>query len=235
MIRAVCYNKIMDFIDNHNLFIGISEKKDGPMKNSLENRFQFFKNQGLEDKIIISAGLVHKNKVVIIDNISKAEIISDCDALITDQNQYLLTVTVADCLPIYFYDQNKKVIAIAHAGWRGVVSKIAGEVINQFINYYHSDLRDIKVFIGPHLKDCHFEVKNDVASQFKLSDSVIKDEKIYINLAAAVKNQLVESGVSGSNISISQECTYCLTDKYFSFRRDNPKEIDAMIAYIGLK
>lgn len=235
MIRAVCYNKIMDFIDNHNLFIGISEKKDGPMKNSLENRFQFFKNQDLGNRVIISAGLIHKNKVVIVDNISKDEIIPDCDALITDQNKYLLTVTVADCLPIYFYDHNKKVIALAHAGWRGVVSKIAGEVINQFINHYHSDLSDVKVFIGPHIKDCHFEVKNDVVGQFKISDSIVRDRKIYINLSRAVKDQFIKLGVFGDNISISQECTYCLTDKYFSFRRDNPKEIEAMVAYIGLK
>ncbi|MHB8904014.1 MAG: polyphenol oxidase family protein, partial [Patescibacteria group bacterium] len=153
----------MDFIDNHNLFIGISDQKDGPMKNSLENRFRFFKTQGLNNKIIVSAGLVHQNKVTIVDNFDKNEIIPECDALITDQNKYLLTITVADCLPIYFYDQNKKVIAIAHAGWRGVVYKIAGEVINQFINHYHSNLNDIEVFIGPHIRDCHFEVKDDVA------------------------------------------------------------------------
>ncbi|MHB8904461.1 MAG: laccase domain-containing protein, partial [Patescibacteria group bacterium] len=55
------------------------------------------------------------------------------------------------------------------------------------------------------------------------------------NLSRAVKDQLIKLGVQGDNISISPECTYCLTDKYFSFRRDNPKEIEAMIAYIGLK
>lgn len=225
----------MDFLDNKNLLIGISEKKDGPMKDSSENRLRFFKKQGLDNKIIVSAGLAHKNKVIIIDNISKSETIPDCDALITDRPNYFLAITVADCLPIYFYDRNKKVIAIAHAGWRGVVSKIAGGVIDKFISRYYSDLRDIEVFIGPHLKDCHFEVKNDVASQFKVSDYIVRDKKIYINLAAAVKNQLVEAGVSSHNIKISSECTYCLPNKYFSFRRDKPKEIEAMIAYIGLK
>jgi len=225
----------MNLTDNQNIYLGISEKKDGPMKNSLENRFLFFKNKKLDKKIIISAGLNHENKVVVIDNLDESTIIPNCDALITNQDKYLLTITVADCLPIYFYDKNKKVIALAHAGWRGVVSEIATEVIKSLVGNYGSSPKDIEVFIGPHIQNCHFEVKNDVMSQFKTSDSVIQDEKIYINLSRVVKNQLIESGIAKNNIDISPDCTYCLNDKYFSFRRDNPKELETMIAYIGLK
>lgn len=225
----------MNYISNQNIYLGISEKKDGSMKGSLENCLLFFKNRGLDNKIIISAELVHKNKVVIIDNLDKNEIIPDCDALITNQSKYLLTITVADCLPIYFYDKNKKVIALAHAGWRGVVLEIVKEVIDQFISHYNSNLGDIEIFVGPHIRDCHFEVKSDVASQFKSSDSIIRNGRIYINLSRTVRDQLLGLGILNNNISISQECTYCLSDKYFSFRRDNPKELEAMVAYIGLK
>jgi len=225
----------MNFIDNQNLYIGISDKKDGPMKSSSENRLLFFKKQNLDNKIIVSAGLVHKNRVVIVDNINESQSILDCDALITNRSKYLLTITVADCLPIYFYDKNKKVVALAHAGWRGVVSKIAAEVINVFTGYYNSNPNDIEVFIGPHIKDCHFEVKDDVSSQFKASDYEIRDEKIYINLSNVVKDQLLQLNINNDNISISNECTYCLKDKYFSYRRDNPAELETMIAYIGLR
>lgn len=225
----------MSFIDNNEIHFGISEKKDGPMKYSPENRLLFLKNKKLENKIIVSAGLAHKNKVIVVDNINKNEIIADCDALITNQNKYLLTVTVSDCLPIYFYDNNKGVVAIAHAGWRGVVSEIAKEVINKFINYYNSDPTDIKVFIGPHIKDCCFEVKEDVSDQFKISCQVIRNRKTYLNLSKAVTEQLIESSVLVDNIKISNECTYCIADKYFSHRRDKSTEIQAMIAYIGLK
>ena len=223
----------MNFNNTQNIHLGISQKKDCPMKSSLENRLSFFKQTNLDTKIIVSAGLIHKNKVIIIDDILENTIIPNCDALITNNNKCLLTITVADCLPIYFYDKNKNVVAIAHAGWRGVVSKIAEKVINQFINHYHSDINDIEVFIGPHIKDCHFEIKDDVVNQFKQSDLIIKEDKIYINLSQIIKNQLNELGIN--NIEASDECTYCLTDKYFSYRRDNPKELETMIAYIGLK
>ena len=159
----------------------------------------------------------------------------DCDALITDKGKYLLTITVADCLPVYFYDQKKKVVAIAHAGWRGVVSKIAAAVISAFVKNYGSTPSDLEVFIGPHIRDCHFEVKADVASQFESSDLVLRGGKTYIDLAGAVRKQLVGSGVSDLNIRVSSECTSCLNKKYFSFRRDKPQELETMIAYIGLR
>ena len=227
----------MDFLKNKNIYLGISEREAGPMLlgSSHEKRLSFFKKNGLDNKIVISARLVHENRVAIIDYINENQIIPDCDALITNQNKYLLTVTVADCLPIYFYDRNKRVVAIAHAGWRGVVSKIANEVIEKFISYYGSELGDIEIFIGPHIHDCHFEVKKDVADEFNSSDQIIRDEKIYINLGKIVTEQLIESGILNTSINISSECTYCVSDKYYSFRRDKPKEKEVMIAYIGLK
>ncbi len=225
----------MNFTDKHDLYLGISEKKDGPMKNSLENRLLFLKDNKLVNKIIVSAGLVHKNKVVIVDDIKENRVISNCDALITNQSKYLLTITVADCLPIYFFDQRKKVVALVHAGWRGVVSKITAEVINVFKSHYGSNLNDIEIFIGPHIKDCHFEVKADVCKQFESSDCATRDKKTYVNLSNVVKNQLLRLNIKNDNISISDECTYCLKDKYFSYRRDNPKQLETMLAYIGLK
>lgn len=223
----------MNFTDNQNLHIGMSDKKDGAMKSSVENRLLFFKNKGLDDKNIVSAALVNKNKVVVVDNIEESQIIQECDALITSQHKNLLTITVADCLPIYFYDNNKKVVALAHAGWRGVALSIAKEVVNKFINHYHSNLSDIEIFIGPYIQDCHFEVKSDVLSEFKDCNVITRDEKTYINLAQIVEEQLLQLGIN--NINISEECTYCLNAKYFSYRRDKPKVLETMIAYIGLK
>ena len=225
----------MDFTDNQNLYLGISEKKDGPMKDSPKNRLLFFKNLNLDNKIIVSAGLVHKNKVLIVNNINKSQPIPNCDALITDQNKYLLTITVADCLPIYFYDKKKKVIALAHAGWRGLVAEIVKKVVERLINHYHSDLNDLEIFVGPHLQACHFEVKDDVARQFKAPDLIRNNKKIYINLSRVAKNQLIQAGVPDANINISHECAYCLDNKYFSYRRDKLEKLETMIAYLGLK
>lgn len=224
----------MNFSVNNKVTLGLSEKKDGSMKRFLKNRYAFYKKKGLDRRIIISAGLSHGNKVVVVTDFGSETVISDCDALISNNSKYLLTLTVADCLPIYFYDKNKQVVAIAHAGWRGVVSEIAVKVIKSFVDNYSSNPEDIQVFIGPHIKDCHFEIKDDIADNFKEEDSVIRGGSRYVNLSQIVKKQLLLQGLKKSNINISDDCSFCLSEKYFSFRRDKPKILETMQAYIGL-
>jgi hypothetical protein len=225
----------MDFKEQKDIYLGISEKKDASLKNAPAACLAFFNHKNLKPKIIVSASLEHGNQVMVVDNINKNKNIYHCDALITNQPNFLLTITVADCLPLYFYDENKKVVAIAHAGWRGVVLNIAQQVIHAFVNSYQSDLKDIKVYIGPHIQACHFSVKEDVARKFNKENISCHDKKIFVNLAQTVAGQLATSGIPTQNINISSECTYCLADKYFSFRRDKPKTVEAMLAHICLK
>jgi len=225
----------MDFSINQNIHLGLSAKADGSMKNSSANRRAFLKHKNLDKKIVVSAGLIHGNKVTVVNGGGENITISDCDALITSDRRYLLTITVADCLPLYFYDNEKQVVAIAHAGWRGVVAQIAKEVVDAFVDNYGSNLKDIEVLIGPHIQDCHFEVKSDVAANFKISETVIRNKKTYINLAGAVTKQLLDLGLLQTHIQVSSECTFCSHDKYFSWRRDKPRELETMVAYIGLK
>jgi hypothetical protein len=176
--------------------------------------------------------------VAIVDN-NSLEIIKDHDALITDDPNLILSITVADCLPLYFYDPIKKVIGLAHAGWRGVENGISLETVKAFEQNYHSAKFDIQVFIGPHIGACHFEVRGDVAEKFSSWPEFIifRGEKTFIDLAGIVKKQLLAGGLLKKNINVGPECTYCLPDKYFSFRRDNPGEdqMEVMTAYIGLK
>ncbi len=225
----------MNFSDQSHIYFGISEKTDGPMKYSEENRLLFFKNNNLAQKVIIAAGLIDGNQITIVDGIKDSQIIPNCDALISSQEEQLLTITVADCLPIYFYDAQKKVVALAHAGWRGVLAQIAPQVIEKMKEHYNCQPSNLEVIIGPHIQACHFEVKNDVAGQFKEKDLIIKEGKTFINLAQVVNDQLIKAQVPMTNIKISPDCTYCRSDQYYSYRRDQAPELETMIAYIGLK
>jgi YfiH family protein len=234
------------FTDNfsHDLIFGLSEKADGNMKLSSdkfgqqcrENREQFFRRLGLSDKNVISAGWQHGHKVTAVPSGEPGKILSDSDALITDQPGLVLILIVADCLPLYFYDPIQRVIALAHAGWRGIESNIAAAVIQDFIDKYHSRPADIAVFVGPHIKKCHFEVKADVISIFAAYPEAIvnRDGKTYLDLAGVVRRQLLNVGLRENNIDVSSDCTYCLSDKYFSFRRDHPQELEAMLAYMSM-
>lgn len=230
------------FLNEDNLLFGLSSRLDGNMKLTArpgdekprQNRERFFLSRNLDNKNVISAGLVHGNKVAVVTAADRGRILDGYDALITDHPGLLLTVTVADCLPLYFFDPKNRVIALAHAGWRGVLTGLAARVIAVFKERYNSVPGDSQVFIGPHIQKCHFEIKEDVARQFsEYLDFIIRREsRIFIDLAGVIRAQLLTAGLVLSQIKISPDCTYEDPDKYFSYRRDGG-ELQAMVAYLG--
>lgn len=219
-------------IFDKNILLGISEKKDGSMKGPSENYDSFFQDKKFLNNEVVKIRLLDSNQVL---KVEKKEDDLAGDALISDKPNLILTLTVADCLPIYFYDPIKKLIALAHAGWRGLVAKIPEKVIASFSGNYNSASKDILVFIGPHIQSCCFEVQEDVARLFKGSEVVERQSKKFVDLSSSARQQLVDQGVKADNIKSSLDCTHCLEDKYFSFRRDKPQIIQTMTAYIMLK
>ncbi len=97
-----------------NLITRVSQKSDGNMKifsdsslietGVLENRRKYFSSISIEDKKVTGADLVHGDKIAIIAENDGGKIIPETDALITDVKNSFLSVTVADCLPIFIFD-----------------------------------------------------------------------------------------------------------------------------------
>jgi YfiH family protein len=221
-----------------NLKYGLSQKTDGAMEladvdfNLRFSRNKFFYKVDLNPNQTLSADLKHSSKVIAVTENNAGQTISDCDGLITKGNNLYLTITVADCFPIYFYNPKTNATALAHSGWRGTIANIAGKSIASMGGVSS----DILVGIGPGIQACHFEIKEDILDQFKnYPEEVVRREgKIFIDLPKIIIVQLVQGGVPAENIENFGECTYCQKDKYFSFRRDKPKLVQAMVAYIGI-
>lgn len=226
-----------------NLIWGVSEKKDGQMilgKSNINdeaflNRQKFFSQLGISVQNIVSAGLAHGNKVAVVKERDKGQIIPGIDGLITKEKNLFLTITIADCLPIYFYDYKKMIIGLAHAGWKGIRQNICQTMVSKMVSEFQTKPEDLIIYIGPHIQKCHFAVRDDVANQFKIYPEFIikKDDYTTIDLLGIVRRQLRELGVDEKNISAADDCTYCQKEKYFSYRRDKPKTLEAIIAYIG--
>lgn len=228
-----------------NLVWGVSEKSDGNMKFNgdendnlvAKNRKQFFTKFRVDYNKVVSADLQNRDNIKVADGGDAGEFIKNTDGLVTDEKNLFLTITVADCLPIYFFDSKKEVVGLVHIGWREAKKNIVSEMIKLMIKNFSSNPEDILIYIGPHIQKCHFEVRDDMINKFKeYKNAVIeRDNKVFINLSEVVKMQLLEVGILSKNIEISQECTYCSENKYFSYRRDKLKNLEAMVAYIGLK
>lgn len=221
----------------------LSKKSDWPMKlelpnpnlNALENRKKYFNNSGIDIRDVVSAEIVHGTWIAVVTKENKGQVIMWVDGLISNEPELILSVTIADCVPIYFFDSKKDVIWIIHAGWKWIIKNITKSLVNKMITNFNSNPKDISVYVWAHIQKCHFEIKEDIIGEFD-NEFIIKENWIIkVDLLSMIKKQLLGLWLNKENVYSSIECTYCESDKYFSYRRDKPEKVEAMIAYIGIR
>ena len=170
----------------------------------------------IKAKQVVVIQQVHGNGVIE----AKIGNLQEGDALVTNKTGLCLAVRVADCVPILLFDPKRHVIGAIHAGWRGTAKKIAGKTLKYMEEKYGVNPGDVIVGIGPSIGPCCFEVKEDVASQFKDSYVSWFTHKMgrTIDLWRVNYDQLIRGGVQKRNIEMTNICTMCNLDKYFSYR-----------------
>lgn len=191
---------------------------------------------------------VHGINVVKVTKIDQSKGVTDysssiqsTDGIYTNEEDLLLTSCYADCVPLYFLEPTKKFIGLAHAGWKGTVGNIGGNLIKKWINIENLKTENIKVVIGPSIGDCCYEVDDFVMN--KVSDAFnsnipaniltnLPNGKYKLNLKEANKQLLIQSGVAPENILVTNYCTSCNPDTFFSHRRDDGKT-GRMMSFIG--
>lgn len=164
----------------------------------------------------------HKGKGAL----TKDNAISDTDALITSFTNVCIIVQVADCVPILLLDPVKNIVATIHAGWRGTAKDITLQTVLKMIEIYGSNPPDIIAGIGPSIGCCCYEVGSEVIQSFngrkiKYSNCFMQNgTKQHFDLWQANKNQLLNAGLKEQNIEISEICTHCNNEYFFSSRHE---------------
>lgn len=150
------------------------------------------------------------------------------DGLITDEPGLCLTVFSADCIPLLFFDPKRKVIAAAHAGWKGTALGIAAQTVKQMINEYHCCPSDILAAIGPGISRCCFETHQDVPDSLReylgsdaepLIHPLSQTGKYLVDLKGSNHLWLSRSGLLPEHIAVSDACTACDPNSFWSHRR----------------
>lgn len=231
------YYEIKDFnIDNH-------------MKHLFSSRVGWDQSRLLEDlsklwniplEKIYSGRQVHGTDIKLIkDEDPKFLPMEKYDGLVTNRKNVVLCTYHADCVPIYFYDKNKQVIGLAHGGWKGTLHNICKTMILKMDENYGSKLKDILVSIGPSIGPCCYEVKKDVSTLFEevfLDKNIItkRENKLYLNLWRANRENLLNIGIKEKNIIFSDFCTSCNSDTLYSYRKEKGTK-NRMIGAMVLK
>jgi hypothetical protein len=168
---------------------------------------------------------VHGDKVVLVGVKDDGKTIKNCDGLITNTKGLSLSISVADCLPVFFYSPTINSIGVVHAGWRGLAKGIIGKAIEKMEKMLKVNSKKLMVYIGPHICQKHYEVKKDVADIFLSHSKALKKVKgkIFLDLEEVARQQLVKMGVKKESIQFDKRCTY--EDKSVaSFRRSGTKK-----------
>jgi YfiH family protein len=174
---------------------------------------------------------VHGARVVRADALTD---VPDADASYTREPATVCTVMVADCLPVLLCDTRGSVVAVAHAGWRGMSSG----VIENTIAAMDVAPAELLAFLGPAIGPDAFEVGADVRDAFMAADAAAgtafqpqRENKWLADLFTLARQRLARSGVH--RIYGGGLCTYRDTARFYSYRRD--KTTGRMAALIWLQ
>ncbi len=195
-----------------------------------ENYVKICNALGLDNQNVIQPTQTHTNNVDVVFENSESKDYPDIDGLVTNVKNKVLSAVFADCNSLLLYDPVKNVIGNIHSGWRGTVSKIGENAINKMVDTYGCSPADIICCIGPSIRQCHFEVEDDVKDLFLdafKEESIIKlgeikdgKKKYFIDSVKAIKEMLTDCGIKKENIIDCKICTRCNKDLLHSYRAE---------------
>jgi len=187
----------------------------------------------LHDHLVTSgkayrAKQVHGNHLIHADEIETApNTLPEADGVWATRNGLNRSVWIctADCVPVLIGDRKLGAVAAVHAGWRGTASGIVTKAIATLCDQ-GSELKDLRVALGPAISGKVYQVSQDVAQQVTatISQSVglqpdDHPERVKLDLRQVQLQQLQEIGMSPENVAIAPYCTLQHEEIFFSYRR----------------
>lgn len=200
----------------------------GSPKEVRENRKTFFNQLHVPESHVIAAQLEHGHKIYDVTGSDRGKGIllpedsNTTDILVTSIQEAYLFLVVADCLALFFYEPVKRVIALAHAGWKGVEQQVPTLTVTHMVEKYGCNPKYIRIGMSPALQ-----------SQSAIFPSPIEQESLpgwkkYISRSSNgfcsvdtpqyAYDQLMNAGILPDNIERSMIDTRT-SPEYFSHRR----------------
>ena len=184
-----------------------------------ENRTRFLRSLGTDTDHLVTVGQVHGTGVAMA---TAPGFHAERDAVVSRVPGLVLAVSAADCLPILLVARGTAGpgVAAIHAGWRGTADGIAGTALAMLADLVEARPEAVSAHLGPCIRACCYQVGPEVAARFPAENVERRDGALFLDFAAAVRQQLVKAGVAAESIEDTGACTSCEAHWYFSHRRD---------------
>jgi YfiH family protein len=185
---------------------------------------------------------VHGTDVVEADS---APPLVHADAAVSRTRHHACAVLTADCLPLLLADRDGTVVAVAHAGWRGLAGvaggknggRAGGGIIEATVARIGVPGSRLVAWLGPAIGAAAYEVGEDVYRAFIAGDAGAaaafqpgRPGKFHADLCALARRRLQSVGVTA--IHGGGYCTYSDPERFFSYRRDGQTGRMATVIWI---
>ena len=203
--------------------------------------------------VVISDPTDHVNRAMVSDPLSEAGEeakltiysvpeqpvrFTEGDALISNVSGIFIGIRTADCLSVLLADPRSGTAAAVHCGWRTLALGIAGEAVRTVSALSGNPAPEFLAALGPAIGPCCYEVGQEVQKALEhlpgfQAAFIRKKERLFMDLAAAARAQLLAAGIPGENMDVMENCTSCGKERFFSHRarRDEGR----MISFVGAR
>jgi len=161
---------------------------------------------------------IHGSGVRVVPKLTASKKYLRADGLLTAEANQPLAIYTADCVPIFMSADQDRVVGILHAGWRGTRSGILKNAVRILRRKWGIAAKAVRIWLGPSIGPCCFEVKWDVASHFPVSRRRIKD-RWNIDLIKELRAQAQQLGVKMVRSKSDPRCTMH-NEQFHSYRRN---------------
>lgn len=211
--------------------LNLGENRGDSKENVIENYRRLLEALGLPQQELCFTKQVHGNNVRVVTEEDRRALFTpfnyEADGIVTNVRGLPLICFTADCVPVLLCDPEANVAAAVHCGWRSTAADILKNAVKAM-----TDLgaipEDICAAIGPAIDLCCFETGPEVAQAM---EELLKDDsdgvcfpvgdtgKYMVDLKETNRRRLIQLGLRENNISVSDECTSCNCDRYWSHRK----------------
>lgn len=200
----------------------------------IPDRARFLDSLGTPSDRVYSVHQVHSKNVILVDDQDPKSLeAAEADGLVTSRRDVLLTVTVADCLPIFLVDERTGAFGLVHSGWKG--TGIVMEALRVMAEAFGTRPSDVTAAIGPGIGPCCYTVPQERYERFRAElgeHAVVRGSGDFrLDLKAANARLIESTGVE--RVFVTADCT-CCSPALGSFRREG-KGFRRMLAFIGGK
>ena len=218
--------------------MNLSFHRGDDMDAVMENHRRLAQAVGYDYRRLVFSDQVHETVIRKITEedagkgITRESDITETDGLMTNVKDLPLITFYADCVPVFFYDPVKEVVAMNHSGWRGTVKNISLHMVEALNKEYGCGASDLICAVGPSICQNCYEVSEDVAEAFQ--DAYLPEQydkmtkkigngKYLLDLHRANYYNLTGAGILPDHINVTDICTCCNPDFLFSHRASHGK------------